>query len=211
MKAVLLDRDGVINALVYHQDAGVVDAPFTRSQFKLLPRVPEAIRLLNDLGLGVAIVSNQPGIAKGHLKAEVLKVFERAMLSRTRAAGARIDGIYYCLHHPEARVRKLRQCCRCRKPEIGLLEQAAADLKVSLSECYMIGDGIPDMLAGSRAGCRTIFIGRWKCEICQFTEAPHVRPAFVAKDLLEAAEFIRSELSGTTQAAYSAGCLLEKV
>lgn len=78
MKAVLLDRDGVINALVYHQDAGVVDAPFTRSQFKLLPRVPEAIRLLNDLGLGVAIVSNQPGIAKGHLKSEVLKEIGRA-------------------------------------------------------------------------------------------------------------------------------------
>jgi len=207
MKAVLLDRDGVINALVYHQDAGVVDAPFTRTQFKLLPGVPEALRLLNDLGLGVAIVSNQPGIAKGHLKPEMLKAFERTMLSQIRVAGARIDGIYYCLHHPEAKVPKLRQRCRCRKPEIGLLEQAAADLKVSLSECYMIGDGIPDMLAGSRAGCRTIFIGRWKCEICQFTEAPQVRPAFVAKDLLEAAEFIRSELSGTTQVAYSSGCL----
>src|SRR5882724_1624027 len=206
MKAVLLDRDGVINALVYHQDAGVVDAPFTRTQFKLLPGVPEALRLLNDLGVGVAIVYNQPGIAKGHLKPEMLKAFERTMLSQIRVAGARIDGIYYCLHHPEAKVPKLRQRCRCRKPEIGLLEQAAADLRVSLDECYMIGDGIPDMLAGSRAGCRTIFVGRWKCEICQFTEAPQVRPAFVAKDLLEAAEFIRSELSGTTQVAYSSGC-----
>jgi histidinol-phosphate phosphatase family protein len=208
MKAVLLDRDGVINALVHHQDAGVIDAPFTRSQFKLLPRVPEAIRLLNDLGFGVAIVSNQPGIAKGHLKLELLKAFERTMLSQICAAGGRIDHIYYCLHHPEAKVRKLRQCCRCRKPEIGLLEQAAAGLQVSLDECYMIGDGIPDMLAGSRAGCKTIFIGRWKCEICQFTEAPHVRPAFVARDLWEAAQFVRSETRGTNQAAPSPGCLL---
>jgi histidinol-phosphate phosphatase family protein len=207
MKAVLLDRDGVINALVYHQDAGVIDSPFTRSQFKLLPRVPEAIRLLNDLGLGVALVSNQPGIAKGHLKSEVLKALERAMLAQIRAAGARIDHIYYCLHHPEAKVRKLRQRCGCRKPEIGLLEQAAADLHVPLGECYMIGDGIPDMLAGSRAGCRTIFIGRWKCEICQFTEAPHVRPAFVARDLWEAALFIRSETTGTGQRVSSSSCL----
>jgi D-glycero-D-manno-heptose 1,7-bisphosphate phosphatase len=208
MKAVLLDRDGVINALVYHQDAGVIDAPFTRVQFKLLPGVPKAIRLLNDLGLSVAIVSNQPGIAKGHMKLETLKVFERTMLSRIGVQGGRVDRIYYCLHHPEAKVPKLRQRCRCRKPEIGLLEQAAADLRASLDECYMIGDGIPDLLAGSRAGCRTIFIGPWKCEICQFTEAPHVRPAFVAKDLWEAAQFIRSELTGSGQMASSPSCLL---
>ena len=207
MKAVFLDRDGVINALVYHQDAGVIDAPFTRSQFKLLPRVPEAIRLLNDLGLRIAIVSNQPGIAKGHLKPEMLKAFERTMLSRIRAEGGRIDHVYYCLHHPAAKVAKLRQHCRCRKPEIGLLEQAAADLHVSLEECYMIGDGINDLLAGSRAGCRTIFVGRWKCEICQFTEALHVRAAAVARDLWEAAQFIRTEMTGARQPASPPSCL----
>jgi histidinol-phosphate phosphatase family protein len=207
MKAVLLDRDGVINALVHHQEAGVIDAPFTRAQFKLLPRVPEAIRLLNDLGLHVAIVSNQPGIAKGHLKPEMLRMFERTMLSRLRAVGARLDGIYYCLHHPDAKVRKLRQRCRCRKPEIGLLEQAAAELNVSLAECYMVGDGIPDLLAGSRAGCRTIFIGRWKCEICQFTEEPHVRPTFAAKSLWEAAQFIRSEMAGNQRVESLTSCV----
>jgi len=208
MKAVLLDRDGVINALIYHQDAGVIDAPFTRAQFKLLPRVPKAIRMLYDLRLSVAIVSNQPGIAKGHLKPEILKAFERMMLSQIRVEGGHVDRIYYCLHHPEAKIRKLRQRCRCRKPEIGLLEQAAADLQASLDECYMIGDGISDLLAGSRAGCRTIFIGRWKCEICRFTEAPYVRPAFVAKDLWEAAQFIRAEMTGTGQVASLPRCLL---
>jgi D-glycero-D-manno-heptose 1,7-bisphosphate phosphatase len=202
MKAVLLDRDGVINALVHHEDAGIVDAPFTRAQFKLLPRVPEAVRLLNDLGLRVAIVSNQPGIAKGHLKPEMLKTFERMMIAGICKEGGHIDRVYYCLHHPEAKVAKLRQRCRCRKPETGLLEQAAADLQVCLNECYMIGDGIPDMLAGSRAGCKNIFIGRWKCEICQFTEAPHVRPVFVAKDLWEAAEFINTETNGTCQETF---------
>ena len=208
MKAVLLDRDGVINALVYHADAGVIDAPFKRSQFKLLPRVPEAIKLLNDLGLKTAIVSNQPGIAKGHLKPAVLKAFERKMLSEIRSEGGHIDRIFYCLHHPKAKQPDLRQACHCRKPEIGLLEQAAADFQVSLQECYMIGDGIPDLFAGARAGCRTIFIGRWKCEICQFTEAPHVRPAFVAKDLWEAAQLIRSEMTGIGRVASSPNCLV---
>jgi D-glycero-D-manno-heptose 1,7-bisphosphate phosphatase len=208
MKAVLLDRDGVINALVYHEDAGVIDAPFKLSLFKLLPRVPEAIKLLNDLGLKTAIVSNQPGIAKGHLKPAVLKAFERKMLSEIRSEGGHIDRIFYCLHHPKAKQPDLRQTCRCRKPEIGLLEQAAADFQVSLQECYMIGDGIPDLFAGARAGCRTIFIGRWKCEICQFTEAPHVRPAFVAKDLWEAAQLIRSEMTGIGRVASSPNCLV---
>jgi len=211
MKAVLLDRDGVINALVYHEDAGVIDAPFKRSQFKLLPRVPEAIRLLNDMGLKTAIVSNQPGIAKGHLKPQMLKAFERKMLSKIRSGGGHIDCIFYCLHHPKARRPDLRQTCRCRKPATGLLELAAAELHVSLAECYMIGDGIPDLLAGSRAGCRTIFIGRWKCEICQFTEAQHVLPAFVAKDLWEAAQLIRSEMTGTGQVTSSSNCLVVQV
>ena len=196
MKAVLLDRDGVINALVYHSEAGVIDAPFALSQFEVLPGVPEAIRQLNELGLAVAVVSNQPGIAKGHLTAELLERFDQKMLSQVAAVGGRIDRIYYCLHHPDAVVAELRQCCRCRKPEIGLLQQAASELNVMLSDCYMVGDGIPDLLAGVTAGCRTVFVGRWKCELCQFTESPHARPAFTAKSLLEVSERIRSEMSG---------------
>jgi D-glycero-D-manno-heptose 1,7-bisphosphate phosphatase len=208
MKAVLLDRDGVINALVYHPDAGIIEAPSTESQFRILPRVPSAIRLMNELGLRVAIVSNQPGIAKGHLKPGMLKAFERITNAKIRKGGGQIDSIHYCLHHPEAKVAKLRRRCHCRKPEIGLLEEAALNLQVPLSECYMIGDGIPDLLAGSRAGCRTIFVGRWKCEICQLTGLPHVRPAFVAKDLWEAAKFIRSEMNGEPNAVGASACAL---
>jgi histidinol-phosphate phosphatase family protein len=196
MKAVLLDRDGVINPLVYHEDAGVIDAPFTESQFEVLPRVPEAIRLFNDLGLKVAIVSNQPGIAKGHLKPELLKHFEATILTAVRDVGGRIDQIYYCLHHPQAKIPELRQSCRCRKPEIGLLEQAARDLDAALEQCYMIGDGLSDLQAGTRAGCRTVFVGRWKCEICQFAKGEHVRPHLVAQDLWEAAQMAQTELKG---------------
>jgi len=192
-RAVLLDRDGVINRLVYHQDAGIIDSPFIRAQFRLLPRVPEAVRLLNDLGFRVAIVSNQPGIAKGHFQPEMLEWFDRTMLARIQSAGGHIDRILYCLHHPEAIVPSLRCHCNCRKPQIGLLEKAAAELEVSLSECYMVGDGIPDLLAGTRAGCRTVFVGKWKCENCQIKEAHHVRPALLAEDLWEAAKLIRSE------------------
>jgi D-glycero-D-manno-heptose 1,7-bisphosphate phosphatase len=92
-------------------------------------------------------------------------------------------------------VRPLRRRCHCRKPETGLLEKAASQLKVSLSDCYMVGDGVPDLLGGKRAGCKTIFIGRGKCEICQFTQPQDVRSALVAKDLWEACQLIRSELA----------------
>src|SRR5437879_9193656 len=95
MKAVLLDRDGVINALVYHEDAGVIDAPFTRSQFNLLPRVPEAIRLLNDMGLKTAIVSNQPGIAKGTLKPAMLKADRKS--TRLNSSHRCISYAVFCL------------------------------------------------------------------------------------------------------------------
>jgi len=102
---------------------------------------------------------------------------------------------FYCLHHPEAKVPALHRRYHCRKPETGLLEKTASKLKVSLSDCYMVGDGIPDLLAGKRAGCKTIFIGRWKCEVCRFAQPHDVRPAFVAKDLWEACQLIRSELA----------------
>ena len=196
MKAVLLDRDGVINPLVYHQDAGVIDSPFTKSQFQVLSDVPQAVRRFNDLGLAVAIVSNQPGIAKGYLTHELLEFFNHTIHSEVQRAGGRIEDIHYCLHHPDALVPELKQNCQCRKPKTGLLERAARKLNVELSDCYMIGDGIPDLVAGVTAGCRTVFIGRWKCEICQFTEDPHIRPAFIARNLLEASTKIDAEING---------------
>jgi len=194
MKAVFLDRDGVINSLIYHQDAGIVDSPFTLAQFQILPRVPQAIRLLNDLKLPVVVVSNQPGIAKRHFTAHVLEGFDRKLRAALRSAGAHLDAIYYCLHHPQSKVRKLRRRCRCRKPAVGMLTRAANDLGVTLSESYMVGDGLTDIEAGARAGCRTIFVGKWKCELCQYIHPPDLRPTFVAKDLWDAVHIIRADL-----------------
>jgi len=195
--AVFLDRDGVINPLIYHQDAGIVDSPFTLSQFRVLPRVAKAIRLLNDLGLTVAVVSNQPGIAKNHFDADTLRQFDRKLLAALKPAGARIDAIYYCLHHPDAGLKSLRKRCTCRKPGIGMFRQAARDLGISLADSYMVGDGLTDIEAGARAGCRTVFIGSWKCEHCQFIHPADLRPALVAKNLWEAAQIIRSEVSAS--------------
>ena len=194
-RAVFLDRDGVINPLIYHQDAGIVDSPFTLSQFNVFPHVPRAIRLLNDMGMAVIVVSNQPGIAKKHFDANLLSKFNRKLESALKTAGARIDAIYYCLHHPDSKVKTLRKHCTCRKPGTGMLTRAAREFGLSLSESYMIGDGLTDIQAGSRAGCRTVFIGTWKCECCQFIRPSTLHPTFVAKDLWEAVKRIRADQS----------------
>jgi len=193
-RAVFLDRDGVINPLIYHRDHGIVDSPFTLRQFSVLPGVPRAIRLLNDLGFAVVIASNQPGIAKRHFEPKLLGKFDRKLRIALRPAGAHVDATYYCLHHPEATLRKYRAACDCRKPAPGLLIQAAHDLNLSLADSYMIGDGLTDIEAGHAARCQTIFIGRWKAEYAQFISPDDLRPDFVAKHLLEAVRLIHSDL-----------------
>ena len=209
--AVFLDRDGVVNPLIYHRDHGIVDSPFTLRQFSVLPDVPRAIRLLNDLGFVVVIASNQPGIAKSHFEPELIPKIERKMRTALRPAGARIDAAYYCLHHPEATVKKYRSNCGCRKPAPGLLIQAAKDLNLSLSDSYMIGDGLTDIEAGNAAGCATIFIGRWKAEYEQFVNPADLRPDFIARDLLEAAELIQANTTSMGPKARSGAAKLPQI
>jgi len=193
-RAVFLDRDGVINPLIYHRDAGIIDSPFTIAQFQVLPHVPRAIRLLNDLCLPVVIVSNQPGIAKGHFGLATLRQFDKKLKSALKPLAARIDATYYCLHHPDASVKALRKRCACRKPGIGMFMTAARELGISLADSYMVGDGLTDIEAGARAGCRTVFVGRWKCEHSQFIQPQDLRPDFIARDLWQAVQVICSDL-----------------
>jgi D-glycero-D-manno-heptose 1,7-bisphosphate phosphatase len=189
-KAVFLDRDGVVNSLVYHQEQGIVDSPFTVEQFVLLPHVGEAIVRFHDMGYKVILVSNQPGIAKGHLTSETFNEIREKMKEELLGGGASLDGEYYCLHHPEAEIASLRINCACRKPEPGLLLQAAGEMDIDLSQSWMIGDGLTDVQAGKKAGCRTILLGRMKCELCHLMDIEDARPDAITSDLREAAQFI---------------------
>jgi len=189
-KAVFLDRDGVINELIYYQEHGVVDSPFIPNQFRLLPEVTKAITRFHELGFKVIAVSNQPGIAKGYFSQETFAEIKVRMNSELAKRGAFLDGEYYCFHHPEAKVKRLKANCMCRKPEPGLLLKAAEELDINLSLSWMIGDGLTDIMAGKSAGCRTILLGRMKCELCSLMDELHARPDFIAKSLIEAAELI---------------------
>jgi D-glycero-D-manno-heptose 1,7-bisphosphate phosphatase len=181
--AAFLDRDGVINSYVYNAEFGTVDSPSHPDQFELMPGAAEAIRLLKRLGLLVIVVSNQPGIAKRKFNAELLRAMTRKMRLEIEAAGGGLDGVYYCLHHPQATVGEFRGECACRKPKPGLLLAAARDFAIDCGRSYMIGDGITDIAAGARAGTKTILVSSRKCYLCEALEHRDLRPDFVAESL----------------------------
>ena len=194
-RAVFLDRDGVINRMWIDPDHGLIDSPSNPDQFTMLPGVPEAVTALRAMGFLIVVASNQPGIAKGKLRRDLLEAVTDRMLIELGSRQPSIDAIYYCLHHPDAALDDLRFECMCRKPRPGLLTQAAQDLGIDLSRSYMIGDGITDVEAGQAAGCRTIWIGSWKCDVCQATLGKGAVPDFVARDLTAAVEIVRSRVA----------------
>lgn len=189
-RAVFLDRDGVINAMWVDPEHGTVDSPAHPDQFQLLPGVPEAFRRLRHLGFRLVVVSNQPGIAKGKMAPHLLDAITREMQGALRLAGASLDGVYYCLHHPEAVLPSYREKCECRKPRPGLLRQAANELEIHLGRSYMIGDGLTDVQAGRAVGCTTIWLGKLKCEICRVMDENGSRPDYISLTLSQAAELI---------------------
>jgi len=189
-RAVFLDRDGVINELVYYPEQGIIDSPFTVEQLRLFPWTDEAIRKLSEAGYKVILVSNQPGIAKGHLSRETFGKIRQKMKEGLAKNGASLDGEYYCFHHPDAKVDSLRVSCECRKPKPGLLLQAKKELDIDLSQSWMVGDGLTDVQAGKSAGCKTILLGNAKCELCRLMDKEDARPDAIASNLLGAARII---------------------
>ena len=148
--AVFLDRDGTIN-----EQMGYINH---LSRFVLLPGVVAAIRRLNQAGVPVVVVTNQSGLARGYFPPALLDQVHAEMRQRLAEGGARVDGVYVCPHHPEAREERYRRACGCRKPRPGLLERAARELGLDLARSYMVGDRYSDVATGAAAGCRTVLV-----------------------------------------------------
>jgi len=197
MRAVFLDRDGVINELIHYPEHSIIDSPFTVEQFKLRDGVGKAIKKLQEAGYKVVIASNQPGIAKEHMSRETFDKIGQKMREELAKDGVRLDGEKYCLHHPEAKVKEFKVNCECRKPKPGMLLQAAQEMDIDLSQSWMIGDGLTDVKAGKEAGCKTILLGKTKCELCHLMDEEDARPDAIASYIGEAVEKIRAELCGT--------------
>jgi len=195
-RAVFLDRDGVINEIVYFSEFGVLDSPLNLKQFRLLPGVAKAINAFNRLGLKVIVASNQPSIAKGKMTKKVFERIRSKMKRELEKGSAVIDAEYYCFHHPLAKYTKYRGNCDCRKPKPGLILRAAKDFGLDLSKCYVVGDGLMDIKAGMAVGCRAFLIGNLKCDLCRVMEDEGVKPDLIVPNLLHASKIIEKEVRG---------------
>jgi len=190
-RGVLLDRDGVINELAYFPEVGIIDSPLNPDQFRLLPGVPEAIRALNELGFKVAVVSNQPAIAKGKMTERLFAKIRSKMKEELEREGAHLDAEYYCFHHPDAVREEYKVNCDCRKPKPGLFVKASSELGLDPSRSFSVGDSLVDVKAGKAAGFTTILIGSVKCDLCRLMDQEDAHPDSVAASLIKAVETIR--------------------
>lgn len=186
---VFLDRDGTIS-----EEVGYVNHP---DRLQLYTWTADAIRKLNQAGLPVIVVTNQSGVAKGYFSEDLVHQVHRKIALELASREARLDAIYYCPHHPHARLEAYRKKCRCRKPLTGMIEEAAEHFRIDLKSSYVVGDSYRDMQLGFNAGTRTILVmtgyGRGEYEY-QRSSWPR-NPDRIAENLLEAVERILAKLS----------------
>jgi D-glycero-D-manno-heptose 1,7-bisphosphate phosphatase len=146
--AAFLDRDGVLNV-----DHGYAHRP---EQIEWVDGAAQAVRLLNEAGYIVIVVTNQAGVARGLYGEAAIHHLHAHMQDVLLAQGARIDAFYYCPHHPEGTVKEFAVACVCRKPGPGMLEQAARDWPIDIRRSFLIGDKETDMQAAAAFKIRGI-------------------------------------------------------
>jgi D,D-heptose 1,7-bisphosphate phosphatase len=184
--AIFIDRDGTIN-----EDIGYVSRP---DDLFIYPFAAEAIRRFNQAGLKVIIITNQSGIARGFYSEATLDAIHERLRRELGRDDAKIDAVYYCPHHPHHGNETYRKVCDCRKPQIAMLERAAAEYDIDLSASYVIGDKASDINLATNAGARGVLVMTgYGAETYANLERFPCYPAIVAKDLLEATALILTE------------------
>lgn len=181
-KAVFLDRDGTI---VVHEH--YLSSP---EQLKLLLHASQGIRLFQEHGYLIIVITNQSGVARGFFDEERLTLIHTKLSGMLKDEGVIVDDWYYCPHHTEGVIEHYKVDCDCRKPKPGLILSAARKHHIDLAQSLMIGDAETDMLAGKNAGCTSILIRNGCTESTNTVSISGMD--YVVKDLLEAAQlFIR--------------------
>jgi D-glycero-D-manno-heptose 1,7-bisphosphate phosphatase len=148
--AVFLDRDGTLNV-----DVGYLHAI---DQLELFPWTGDALRLLKRAGYLLVVVSNQAGIAQGLIAPGFVEQAHAEMVGRVRASGGDLDALYFCPHHPRGAIAAFATDCRCRKPQPGMIEDAARDLGIDVRRSWVVGDKWLDVQMGHAAGTRSILV-----------------------------------------------------
>ncbi len=180
-RAVFLDRDGTLNKDVHYLSRA--------GDFEWIPGTIDSLKALQDAGWALVVITNQSGIAQGKLTHKDLQAIHGRMLSDLKERGVELDGVYYCPHHPKLGTNP--GPCSCRKPEPGLIEQAAGELNLDLANSWMVGDSIRDLRAGQRMGTASILVrtGKGSAQEAELEAHPGIN-ALVAEDMAQAAAWI---------------------
>jgi D,D-heptose 1,7-bisphosphate phosphatase len=149
-KCVFLDRDGNINV--------EKDYLYKIEDFEFIDGAKEAIKIFNNLGYLVVIVTNQSGVARGYYTEKSVRELHDHLKKEVKAIGGHVDGFYYCPHHPKKGIGEYKKKCECRKPESGMFLQAKKELNIDFNNSIMIGDKFSDVEAGERLGMRSILV-----------------------------------------------------
>jgi D-glycero-D-manno-heptose 1,7-bisphosphate phosphatase len=150
VRAVFLDRDGVINLDTHHT--------FRIEEFQFLAGVFDACRLLQAQNYRLIVITNQAGIAKGKYTEADFHRLNDWMIQQFAAQGVVIDAVYFCPHHPVNGLGDYLQSCACRKPAPGMILQAAREWQLDLAASVLFGDKMSDLEAGWAAGIETCFL-----------------------------------------------------
>jgi len=185
--AIFLDRDGVLI-----EDVHLLT---NSGQIQILEGAPQALRSLKEAGFRLIVISNQTVVARGLLtEQEVYAINAQMEHLLEQAGGPRLDGFFFCPHHPNATLPAYRTSCECRKPRPGLLLRAAREHNLNLSASFAVGDRITDIIAGARAGCRTVLVqtGKHLAPAIETVEPldRSVHPDYTCANLSEAARWI---------------------
>lgn len=150
-RIVFLDRDGTLNQEVHY-----LHRP---EDLRLIPGVPQALKLLKQAGYRLVVVTNQAGVARGYFNTEDVENLHRHMDQVLEQDGACIDAYYYCPHHPVYGVGSYKKQCACRKPGTGMFEMAGKRFEVDKARSFMVGDKLLDVEAGKKFGLTSILVG----------------------------------------------------
>jgi D-glycero-D-manno-heptose 1,7-bisphosphate phosphatase len=178
--AIFIDKDGtLIKDVPYNADPNLVS---------LETNMVKGLKMLAKVGFKLFLVSNQSGIALGYFDYPQLLEMESRLDALLMEQGVKLDGYYYCPHHPNGIIAEYSISCTCRKPLPGLLQAAAAAHQIDLSTSWMIGDILDDVEAGNIAGCKTVLINNGN--ETKWLKGENRRPTFIAPNINIAATFM---------------------
>lgn len=192
-QTLFLDRDGTVS-----EEVGYVNHI---GRFHVYPWTAEAVRRLNEAGWKVILVTNQSGIARGYFPTSLVEEIHRDLQQTLSREGARLDGIYFCPHHPEGIVAEYKKQCGCRKPRPGMLKRAAKEHRLDLSDCWVVGDRYLETRLAHQVGAQSALVmtGYGRGEYAYTRQYWAEPPELMAENLLEVVNLIleQAENNGT--------------